>query len=1090
MTFQTILMYVCLGALTILAPILLVLSLYTAGLLPVGELLARFRRLPPLAKIVVAVVTTQLVLYGGTKSLSGGGSGGGGWNPQPMFLSLPGEEAAAARSFTDDQLAVLAAIVSCRTNETWTFAAPEGAHVVERWRLRGAAHERVELGCAHPEDGAIALDTYGHIRTGARVYSPLERQLGLVPEARWEALGRESLAWWQTTAGNSTVVTWQNVLLDRDADTPVSVQAEFFPDGRFVYRYDLSSLGAEATNLWAQVVGTNGVERVALAAGVTSVRGRLLREEYATVTDGDGDGITTYDEIFLYGTDPELPDSDGDGILDGEEIDGGTSPLVRDVTNAEILVRLAAGVTNETVEIVSGELASTKLWDGFVLDGDFGTTTLYTRTFTLDRQDGWTTCFISARGESWCADGADAIHEWSLDGVEILWSDNAGLSGTLVASPRNDSCHLPIAAGATRVTVTLRALSGGGRHASWQPLYLLTHTPKLKFPGSQGIAGDDGNTYNVFTDPTKLACKIDRASRPCRADLYADERTDDDYSMPSSPGVYSLPFGASAGGDAGVGRSALRGRSGSGGGRYLVILAPWVSYGSAHYVCTHDYPFDCDGFGWGCDCEPECGSGISDHSAVEASFESDGSSVVGSVAVGGVQVWSDEAYHVVWGCDHEDVETEPTDECPCGSGPDCPYCACCRVDGPSLGSIRFRISLGETSDGGIAGFAWFESDGPVTVNPWLFEVEPNPCSEVDVSWDGWDMYVTTYEVDGRDLLIAEAADGVAISVWRQGTLLETWDIVNVGGSESAVRFVKRDSEDVLLEDWTYSCVLEAGEWVWSKTDNLPASQGAHPPLLQVENGTNWVYSADGRLERLSVGTNDAETVLRTFSYDAAGRLTRVDDGTNGCVSIAYDAAGNIAAMTGPEGTLAAAWDANGVLTNLDTSAWNGNVPLAATALGARSGGGGGTMSPAEAVQHYLNGGGAAVTMPFGVVGTNWLKPTDFDAVKSLVASCREPGAYPVSGTKAVPATGSQKLYLGNVTVRLEGTVTYTGGCCWSFSGTMTGESDRYDFNAANRGFAGETLTFIGRLLFSGHGTPYPIHFSGFAPLSGSGHCGD
>ncbi len=44
--------------------------------------------------------------------------------------------------------------------------------------------------------------------------------------------------------------------------------------------------------------------------------------------DSDGDGISDYDEIFVYGTDPLNPDTDGDGLSDYDEIfKYGTDPL-------------------------------------------------------------------------------------------------------------------------------------------------------------------------------------------------------------------------------------------------------------------------------------------------------------------------------------------------------------------------------------------------------------------------------------------------------------------------------------------------------------------------------------------------------------------------------------------------------------------------------------------------------------------------------------------------------------------------------------------------------------------------------------------
>ena len=42
--------------------------------------------------------------------------------------------------------------------------------------------------------------------------------------------------------------------------------------------------------------------------------------------DTDGDGLTDYEEIFIYGTSPYLEDTDGDGISDKDEIERGTNP--------------------------------------------------------------------------------------------------------------------------------------------------------------------------------------------------------------------------------------------------------------------------------------------------------------------------------------------------------------------------------------------------------------------------------------------------------------------------------------------------------------------------------------------------------------------------------------------------------------------------------------------------------------------------------------------------------------------------------------------------------------------------------------------
>lgn len=46
-----------------------------------------------------------------------------------------------------------------------------------------------------------------------------------------------------------------------------------------------------------------------------------------TTMDGDGDGLSDDDEVAIYGTDPDNPDTDGGGVNDGAEVDNGTDPL-------------------------------------------------------------------------------------------------------------------------------------------------------------------------------------------------------------------------------------------------------------------------------------------------------------------------------------------------------------------------------------------------------------------------------------------------------------------------------------------------------------------------------------------------------------------------------------------------------------------------------------------------------------------------------------------------------------------------------------------------------------------------------------------
>lgn len=57
--------------------------------------------------------------------------------------------------------------------------------------------------------------------------------------------------------------------------------------------------------------------------------GVLITDEQSKLkaVDTDQDGLTDYDELYVYSTSPYLPDSDSDKVSDKTEIDKGTNPL-------------------------------------------------------------------------------------------------------------------------------------------------------------------------------------------------------------------------------------------------------------------------------------------------------------------------------------------------------------------------------------------------------------------------------------------------------------------------------------------------------------------------------------------------------------------------------------------------------------------------------------------------------------------------------------------------------------------------------------------------------------------------------------------
>ena len=178
---------------------------------------------------------------------------------------------------------------SVRTGEAWDFSAPPGAGVARKWRLRGAAEDSFPVcprGWAFPlgDECVTGLTVFagGRLRfPGGAEVSPLPAPLGIVPVRNDTMLlepGRPSLFWHSISADGSLLLTWRNVLLRRDAASPVSFQAELEPSGDVTFRYDLSRLGPDAP-VGGIVPSAGGVSPEApLSRDVTSVSFRARRE--------------------------------------------------------------------------------------------------------------------------------------------------------------------------------------------------------------------------------------------------------------------------------------------------------------------------------------------------------------------------------------------------------------------------------------------------------------------------------------------------------------------------------------------------------------------------------------------------------------------------------------------------------------------------------------------------------------------------------------------------------------------------------------------------------------------------------------------
>ena len=249
------------------------------------------------------------------------------------------------------------------TGEDFDFTPPQNAVIVADWHAFGAAKDWIyvamtnwmfKVGTNNVE--RLRIYSFGKIEPLIREvngsiatnnwFAPFMASLGVVPEANWHLLGNgesgtyppseasaeggsmrggnglESQVWYCITPDNTLVVTWQNALLGRDTGKPISFQVEFFTDGRFVFRYDLSRLDGEtAVNFLAGAsFGGNEWSTNSLPTNVTSMAFYPLSEDDAYDQDPDGDGLLTIDELFFYNTDPHNADSDYDGLNDGDEL--------------------------------------------------------------------------------------------------------------------------------------------------------------------------------------------------------------------------------------------------------------------------------------------------------------------------------------------------------------------------------------------------------------------------------------------------------------------------------------------------------------------------------------------------------------------------------------------------------------------------------------------------------------------------------------------------------------------------------------------------------------------------------------------------
>ena len=328
------------------------------------ELAAAVRKMNLAAKGALVAGLVGAVAIGGTKP--------GGTNEPPNRLLSP----VAGTPVTNTPPF---ALVEVRTNGVAFVSASTNAVVSETVRRRGTNEGGEWIETEEPffrwgtnpvsrvfaSPSVLSFGTMRHPALGAAIPDgtsaeslvALRTPLGLVPEANGSRLAAPSRFWHEETAFGR-VFTWENALLDRKADRPATVQIETRDDGDFVYRYDFSDAAPTNGFFIGAQLGSAAVEALGVRGGVTNAA-TVYRVDGAPVPSGvfvadfftaprlelrwrnvaglgdlsadtDGDGLSDWDEIFRYDTDPHQSDTDGDGLSDSSEILSGANPLDTD----------------------------------------------------------------------------------------------------------------------------------------------------------------------------------------------------------------------------------------------------------------------------------------------------------------------------------------------------------------------------------------------------------------------------------------------------------------------------------------------------------------------------------------------------------------------------------------------------------------------------------------------------------------------------------------------------------------------------------------------------------------------------------------
>ena len=341
----------------------------------VRDAVAWFRQKGGAVRVLAIVSVVCVTLYGGGKGDGGQQHRAPRLSPIVQTVNMPPEPSVApvsvwtsnvvfrTESTNAVELSVFRAIGGTELDEWVESNEPLfciGTNLISRFCL--SASGAISFETTHrPPIGQPLPDT-----TKLPALCPFRTPLGMIPDGNLLPDEAVSRVWTDDLPGGGKVVSVENARIDRLADRLLSYQVEMRPTGDFVFRYDFrNALVPPATNfvIGAQM-GTNGVNALSVlgtnlvSSTVWNVNGTPVENgvsisdllctngvletpavfeiRWRNTTgldpdaDSDEDGLTDWEEIFLWGTDPNHADTDGDGIGDGDEIDNGSDPFDAD----------------------------------------------------------------------------------------------------------------------------------------------------------------------------------------------------------------------------------------------------------------------------------------------------------------------------------------------------------------------------------------------------------------------------------------------------------------------------------------------------------------------------------------------------------------------------------------------------------------------------------------------------------------------------------------------------------------------------------------------------------------------------------------